>query len=51
VVDLPAADGEWSLVDRVLISATARSERVTSEGEYVRRTVSVGVKPRNLISN
>jgi type II secretory pathway pseudopilin PulG len=51
VVDLPAADGEWSLVDRVLISATARSERVTSEGEYVKRTVSVGVKPRNLISN
>ena len=51
VVDLPADDAEWSLVNRVLVSATARSERPRSDGEYARRTVSVGIKPRNLISN
>jgi len=51
VVDLPADGAEWTLVDRVLISVTARSERPRSDGEYVFRTASVGVKPRNLIAN
>lgn len=51
VVDLPADNTEWAQVERVLISATARSERPKSDGEYVRRTVSAGIKPRNLIAN
>jgi type II secretory pathway pseudopilin PulG len=51
VVDLPADNAEWTQVERVLVSATARSDRTKPNGQYVRRTVSVGVKPRNLIAN
>ena len=42
-------DAEWSLVERVLVSATARSVRPKDDGQYERRTLEVGVKPRNLI--
>lgn len=51
VIDLPADNAEWMQVERVLVSATSRSERVRPDGQYIRRTVSVGVKPRNLIAN
>lgn len=49
IVDLPADNDEWSIVDQVLLSVTARSELPNRAGQYYRRTVSVGVKPRNLL--
>lgn len=49
VVNLPANNSEWSIVEQVLLSVTARSEQRDTAGGYYRRTVSVGVKPRNLL--
>ncbi|MBX3025866.1 hypothetical protein KF840_13240 [bacterium] len=49
VVDLPANNAEWSVVEQVLVNVTARSELPDATGSYLRRTVSVGVKPRNLL--
>jgi hypothetical protein len=52
VVDLPSSDPdnpEWPIVDEVLLSVTARSELPDADGNYYRRTYTVGVKPRNLI--
>lgn len=48
VVDLPNA-AEWSKVDQILLTVTARSARPNRAGQTYRRTVSVGVKPRNLL--
>jgi Tfp pilus assembly protein PilW len=49
VVDLPTSNADWSLVEAVLLTITARSEQPDAEGNYYRRTVSVKVKPRNLL--
>lgn len=49
VVDLPASDTEWALVEQLFLTVTARSQRPGPNGEYYRRTIEVGVKPRNLL--
>ncbi|MFN8644192.1 MAG: hypothetical protein U0802_21990 [Candidatus Binatia bacterium] len=49
VTNMPVDDPEWSLVEQVLLSVTARSELPDEKGTYYRRTVTVGVKPRNLL--
>ncbi len=49
VVDLPADNSEWQLVDQVLLSITARSERTGPNGVYYRRKFQVAVKPRNIL--
>jgi len=49
VVNLPADNDEWSIVEQVMLSVTARSELPDEAGNYYRRTVAVGVKPRNLL--
>lgn len=49
VVDLPSTASDWSLVEAVLLTITARSEQADSAGNYYRRTISVEVKPRNLL--
>lgn len=49
VVDLPSSASDWSLVEAVLLTITARSEQADSSGNYYRRTASVTVKPRNLL--
>ncbi|MGD9764292.1 MAG: hypothetical protein AB7V27_11300 [Candidatus Binatia bacterium] len=49
VVNIPIDNEEWSIVEQVLVSVTARSELPDTNGKYYRRTVAVGVKPRNLL--
>lgn len=47
-VDLPSGEREWSIVEQVFVTVTARSETTDNAGERYRRTISFGVKPRNL---
>lgn len=49
VVDIPADDDEWRLVDEMRLTVTARSLRPSLDGTYYRRTLDVAVKPRNLL--
>lgn len=49
IESLPDNNEEWSIVEQVLLSVTARSEQPDRDGKYYRRTVDVGVKPRNLL--
>jgi len=49
VVDLPNSDTQWAIVDSVLLTLTARSELPDTSGNYYRRTITVNVKPRNLL--
>jgi hypothetical protein len=49
VVNLPATNEEWSIVDAVVLAITARSQLPDQSGTYYRRTVNVNVKPRNLL--
>jgi hypothetical protein len=49
VVDLPANEDEWSIVEQVFVTVTARSELKVENDDYYRRTIQVGVKPRNLL--
>lgn len=49
IVDLPASDPEWAIVEQVFVEVTARSDRVGPSGDYYRRSLRVGVKPRNLL--
>jgi hypothetical protein len=49
VIDLPASDDEWAIVDAVVLNVTARSELPDQTGTYYRRAMSVNVKPRNLL--
>lgn len=49
VVDLPVDNDEWAIVEQVFVAVTARSERPVENGDYYRRTIRVGVKPRNLL--
>ncbi len=50
VVDLPADNAEWSLVEQLLLSVTARSALPDTQGHHYRRTLTVAVKPRNLLA-
>jgi len=49
VVDLPANDSEWMLVNEIVVSVTARSRVPDKDGQYFRRSGQVSVKPRNLL--
>jgi len=49
VVDNPNGDEEWRLVEQIFLTVTARSDRKNQNDQYYRRTVRVGVKPRNLL--
>ncbi len=49
IVDLPVDNAEWQLVEQVLLELTSRSALSDREGVYFRRTVAVGVKPRNIL--
>lgn len=49
VVDLPGSNAEWAIVDAMVVNVTARSQQAQQSGAYYRRTVSVNVKPRNLL--
>lgn len=49
VVDIPTSDPEWAIVEQVFLEVTARSDRPGPSGDYYRRTIRVGVKPRNLL--
>jgi hypothetical protein len=49
VVDLPADNSEWMLVNEVSVSMTARSRVRGRNGQYYRRTGQVSLKPRNLL--
>jgi len=49
VIELPADNAEWQTVEQVLIDLTARSDLAGPGGEYFRRAIQVGVKPRNIL--
>lgn len=49
VITLPSSNAEWAIVDALVLSVTARSEQPDQSGNYYRRTVTVNVKPRNLL--
>ena len=49
VVDLPADQSTWAIVEQVQVALTARSEIEDPGGHFYRRRVSVSVKPRNLL--
>ncbi|MGH7786211.1 MAG: hypothetical protein ACRERC_05055 [Candidatus Binatia bacterium] len=49
VMNIPSTNAEWAVVEKVKLSITARSELPDEDGKYYRRTVSVDVKPRNLL--
>jgi hypothetical protein len=49
VVDLPASDTEFALVNQIFITLTARSLKVGSDGQYYRVSRTVAAKPRNLL--
>jgi hypothetical protein len=50
-ISLPANDAEWAAVDQVTVSLTSRSLLPDPDGTYYRRTMTVTVKPRNLIES
>jgi type II secretory pathway pseudopilin PulG len=49
VVDFPADESEWAIVEEVVVRLTARSELKDVKNDYYRRQVEVAVKPRNLL--
>ena len=49
VINLPSSNAEWAIVDALVLNVTARSEQPDQSGNYYRRTVTVNVKPRNLL--
>jgi hypothetical protein len=49
IVELPTDNAEWQTVEQVLLDLTARSELAGPDGDYYRRTIQVGVKPRNIL--
>lgn len=48
-VDLPANNDEWAIVEQVFVTVQARSELKVENDDYYRRTIQIGVKPRNLL--
>ncbi len=51
VVDLPADDSEFALVNQIYITLSARSRTVQRNGQYFRISRTVAAKPRNLLPN
>jgi prepilin-type N-terminal cleavage/methylation domain-containing protein len=49
MVDEPSDDDEWRQVRTVAITATVRSRRENKDGEFLRESGYVHVKPRNLL--
>jgi len=49
VVDLPANEDEWRLVEQVYVSVSARSDKKMMNGQYLERVIEAAVKPRNLL--
>ncbi len=49
VVDVPANDTEFALLNQIFITLTARSQALLSNGQYYRITRTVYAKPRNLL--
>jgi hypothetical protein len=49
IVELPTNRAEWALVDQILLSVTARSDRPSEGGQIYRKSMTVRVKPRNLL--
>ena len=49
VVDIPATEADYALVNQIFITLTARSLRPGSNGQYYRITRTVSAKPRNLL--
>ena len=49
IINLPSSNAEWAIVDALVLNVTARSEQPDQSGSYYRRTVTVNVKPRNLL--
>lgn len=51
VVDLPADDSEFALVNQIYLTLSARSRTVQRNGQYFRISRTVAAKPRNLLPN
>jgi type II secretory pathway pseudopilin PulG len=49
VVDVPANESEFALVNQIYITMTARSSKTLSNGQYYRLSRTVSAKPRNLL--
>jgi hypothetical protein len=49
VINLPSSNAEWAIVDALVLNVTARSEQPDQSVTYYRRTVTMNVKPRNLL--
>lgn len=49
VVDIPANDAEFAIVNQLYITLTARSRTTLTNGQYYRITKTVSAKPRNLL--
>ncbi len=49
VVDVPANDSEFALVNQIYITMTARSPKTLTNGQYYRVSRTVSAKPRNLL--
>ncbi len=49
VTERPASEEEWRLVEQVLLETQVRSDRQDPRGEFLRRTATVNIKPRNLL--
>jgi hypothetical protein len=51
VVDAPADDAEFALVNEIYLTLSARSLKPASNGQYARIARTVTAKPRNLLPN
>jgi prepilin-type N-terminal cleavage/methylation domain-containing protein len=51
VVDLPADDSEFALVNQIFFTLSARSRTTQRNGQYFRISRTVSAKPRNLLPN
>lgn len=49
VVALPSSEDEWRLVEQVILTVRARSDKERPEGGFHTRTMTVNIKPRNLL--
>jgi hypothetical protein len=49
IVDLPASNAEWSIVNQIVLTVSARSARTMEDGTYYTKSLTVRVKPRNLL--
>jgi type II secretory pathway pseudopilin PulG len=49
VVNVPATEGDFALVNQIYVTLTARSRTPSLNGQYYRVTRTVSAKPRNLL--